>query len=109
MIFNNFVTRLNEKDFEDFVNEKCDELRIHKAPNVNKQSSYVRYNICSYGPSPEFKFDDFHFVGINSYSSYNYSNAWRKFMFAKFGEEYQQSLLKFANEQKKEIVDSLLY
>ena len=109
MILNNFVTRLTETDLEEFVNESCAELRIHQAPNINKQSSYIRYNICSYGPSPEFQFDDYNFVGINSYSSYNYSKAWRKFMFVKFGEKYQQSLLKFADEQKKEIVDSLLY
>ena len=109
MVLNNFVAKLNKEDLEVFVNAECDELQIYSKPNVNKQTSYIRFFRGGYGPSPEFKFDDFHFVGINSFSSFNFSSEWRKFLHKKFGEEYQNSLTKFAEDQKNEIVNSLLY
>ena len=108
MILNNFTVNLQMNDLENFIHEQCVEMQLAQVPSASGKSSYVRFQGHWYGPNPEFTFDDFNFVGMNSYSSYDLSKEWRKFMFKKFGEDYKKALEEFANEQRNAVMNSIL-
>ena len=94
----NYISILNKNDIEEFI----------KHPIVKFQPSdnnvYIMCSIDSYGPQPEFIYDDYTFKGINSYSNCDFSAKWRKFVLSKLTFEdkltYTEKYNKTLDEQK---------
>ena len=87
----NFIKSLKINDFEKFICETCAEIKFEE------NSVYIRLLAYDKEKCPEFYVDDFSFKGINDYSSYSLTTAWRKFLHEMFGNEYYNALYEHLN------------
>ena len=94
----NYVSIFNKKDIEEFVQNPVDKFK------QSDDHTYIKCAADGYGPQPEFIYDDYTFKGINTYSGYDFSKQWRKFVLSKLTYEDKLTYIeKFNNtldEQK---------
>ena len=96
-----FIDKLETEDFDGFAKKN---LGLPVAEFKRGFCDiYVKLDADSYGPCPEFMFDDFTCRGLNNRLSFcneeRIQKMWRKFMFEKFGEEYKTACNSFLKKQ----------
>jgi hypothetical protein len=83
----NFTENFNKNDIEEFIKNPVIEFKPHG------EGGYIMCSINSFGPRPEFVYNNFTFKGINTYASYDYSTHWRKFVLSKLNDELLLGIL----------------
>ena len=78
--FKEYITKEN---LEEFTNYKVSKIKLAK------DHVYVQFFIEGMENGPEFEVNDYSFIGINSYSSYSWSEKWKSFMLRKIKPQYR--------------------
>jgi len=97
----NFTENLNKNDIEEFIKNPVIDFR------PRGEGGYIMCSINSFGPRPEFIYDSFTFKGINSYTSYDYSIHWRKFVLSKLNDEEKKEYIEEFNANLEKLKLSL--
>ena len=79
-----YVADFTKESIEQFLNNPIEEFKS------NETDTYIKVSVDFFGPAPEFVYDDFTFKGINTYSNYDYSVHWRKYVVTKLNKSDQK-------------------
>ena len=88
-------------EYQEYINtETIEKFTQEGVCNIKFTSKYVYVMLypAGMGPCPEFHVDDFTFKGINSYSSQDFSNAWRNFFAKELPKEIRTEYVKTFNQ-----------